>query len=155
MRKTFGQVLMDIALYDEKIVLLTGDVEQEMQSFKDTFPSRFFNVGICEQSMVSMAAGLALTGLCPIVYSITPFLLERAFEQIKLDIDENNLPVILIGYDHYPTLGVSHRTLGNVQLCSMFKNIVSYHPQDLKEARNDILSAYFIAAPSIICLKKA
>src|SRR5580692_3070678 len=103
MRKIFGQVLLEIAERDPRLVLLYGDVEQEIAEFKRRWPARYMNCGICEQSMISIAAGMALEGLRPIVYSITPFLLERPFEQIKIDIDEQDLPVLLIGYSDYPS----------------------------------------------------
>ena len=73
MRKIFGETIVKIAKKDEKIVLLTGDVEQEMDEFKALFPDRFFNLGMCEQAITSLAAGLAIEGFRPVVYSITPF----------------------------------------------------------------------------------
>ncbi len=71
---------------DERIVVLLGDIG--VFAFQDVFtkyPNRCFNIGICEQSMVGMAAGLSMAGLIPIVHTIEPFLVERAFEQIKDD----------------------------------------------------------------------
>ena len=85
MRRIFGKTLVEIAENDPNIVLLHGDVEQEMDEYKKRWPEKFFNVGLTEQSMISMAAGMALEGLRPLVYSITPFVLERPFEQIKID----------------------------------------------------------------------
>ncbi|GAG25068.1 unnamed protein product, partial [marine sediment metagenome] len=87
MRKQFGKTLVELAEKDKNLVLLIGDVEQEMTEFIERWPERFFNLGLCEQTMISMAAGMALEGMRPIVYSITPFLIERPFEQIKIDID--------------------------------------------------------------------
>tara|TARA_A100001015_G_scaffold311824_1_gene415815 strand:- start:20 stop:421 length:402 start_codon:yes stop_codon:yes gene_type:complete len=128
MRKVFGKLIVDLAKKDKKIVLITGDVEHEMEIFKKKFPKRFFNMGLCEQSMISLAAGIASEGLIPIVYSITPFLLERPFEQIKIDIDEQNLKVILVGYADYPTHGPTHSALNAKKLVSIFKNIEGYFP---------------------------
>ena len=90
MRVAFGETLMKLADKDERIVLLTGDVEQEMNPFKEKYPNRFFNLGLTEQAITSMAAGLAIEGYRPIVYSITPFVIERPYEQVKIDIDEQN-----------------------------------------------------------------
>ena len=111
MRVQFGKTLVQLAEKDERITLVFGDVEQEMKEFMQKFPNRYYNVGLCEQTMISMAAGMAIEGLRPIVYSITPFLIERPFEQIKIDIDEQNLPVIMIGFSDYPTHGPTHRPL--------------------------------------------
>ncbi len=98
MRRIFGKTILELADRDEKLILLVGDVEQNMDEFKRRFPDRFFNLGLCEQTIIGMAAGMALEGLRPVVYSITPFVIERPFEQVKLDIDQQNVPVMLIGY---------------------------------------------------------
>ena len=66
---------------------------------------RFINMGICEQSMIGVSSGMALEGLKPWVYTITPFLIERPFEQVKLDIDRQMANVKLVGFADYPTLG--------------------------------------------------
>ena len=154
MRRAFGKTLMRLAEKDSNIVLLTGDVEQEMEAFKRTYPDRFFNVGLTEQSMISIAAGMAIEGLRPIVYSITPFLIERPFEQIKIDIDEQNLPVMLIGNSDYPTHGATHRPLNAEGLVALFKNIHGYFPRNMQETEKAMLDAYLMKQPAIICLKK-
>ena len=122
MRRAFGKTIVKLAEKDEKIILISGDVEQEMDEYKKKFPRRYINAGLCEQTMISMAAGMAAEGLRPYVYSITPFLIERPFEQIKIDIDEQNLPVTLIGNSDYPSHGPTHRPLNAQKLVSMFKN---------------------------------
>jgi transketolase len=154
MRKIFGQTLVEIAEQDATLVLLNGDVEHEMAEFKKRWPEKFFNLGIVEQSMISMSAGMALEGLRPIVYSITPFVLERPFEQIKIDIDEQNLPVILIGYSDYPTHGPTHRPLNPEILVRVFKNIRSFFPQNGNEAREAMMDAWQGKTPAFISLKR-
>jgi len=154
MRKIFGKTIVKLAEKNEKIVLITGDVEQEMDEFKNKFPSRFFNLGLCEQSITSMAAGLAIEGFRPVIYSITPFVLERPFEQVKIDIDEQNLPVMLIGYSDYPTHGPTHRALNPERLVTVFKNMQSYFPKNSIEAEKAMIDAYLIKSPAMIFLKK-
>lgn len=154
MRRQFGKTLVRLAEKDSNIVLLTGDVEQEMDEFKERFPKRYFNLGLTEQSMISISAGMAMEGLRPIVYSITPFLLERPFEQIKIDIDEQKLPVMLIGNSDYPTHGATHRPLNAEGLVALFKNIHGYFPRNMLETEKAMLDAYLMKEPAVICLKK-
>jgi len=154
MRECFSKVVIDIAINDTKVILLTGDVEHRMTEFKNKFMDRFFNLGLCEQTIIGIAAGMASEGLRPIVYSITPFILERPFEQVKIEIDEQNLPVILIGYSDYPHHGPTHRCLNEKKLISIFKNIQGYFPENSIEAEKAIRDAYNSKKPSIICLKK-
>lgn len=154
MRRAFGKALMEIANLDDNLVVINGDVEQEMGEFKLKYPTRFFNLGLAEQSMISISAGMALEGLRPLVYSITPFVLERPFEQIKIDIDEQNLPVILIGYSDYPTHGPTHRPLNAKKLCECFKNIKSYFPETYEEAYSAIMSVWKSNSPGFISLKR-
>ena len=106
MRRCFGKVINEIAKKDDKVVLIVGDIGYGIfDEFRKEHPNKFFNMGICEQSLIGIAAGMALEGLKPWVYTITPFLIERPFEQIKLDIDQQNVNVCLVGFADYPTLG--------------------------------------------------
>ena len=112
MRRRFGKIINELAKKDDKIVLIVGDIGYGIfDDFRKNFPKKFFNLGICEQSMISFSSGLALEGLKPWVYTITPFLIERPFEQIKLDIDQQNVNVKLVGYADYPELGPSHKEI--------------------------------------------
>ena len=106
---------------------------RNFDDFRRDNPDKFFNFGICEQSIISCAAGMAIEGLKPWVYTITPFLIERPFEQIKLDIDQQNLNVDLVGFADYPTLGPSHSELNAKKLMSLFKNIRSFYPKNSKQ----------------------
>ncbi len=154
MRRAFGKIIVTLAEKNENIVLLSGDVEQEMEVYKEKFPNRYFNVGLCEQTMISMAAGMALEGLRPIIYSITPFLIERPFEQIKIDIDEQNLPVMLVGQADYPTHGPTHRPLNAEGLIGLLKNTFGYFPRNMAETEKAMIDAYLMKKPAIICIKR-
>ena len=154
MRRAFGKTICKLAEKDKNIVLLTGDVEQDIYEYKERFPDIYFNLGLTEQSMISISAGMAMEGLRPVVYSITPFLIERPFEQIKIDIDEQKLPVMLVGNSDYPTHGATHRPLNAEGLVALFKNIHGYFPRNMQETEKAMLDAYLMGEPSIICLKK-
>lgn len=154
MRRIFGKTITELAQEDEKIILITGDVEHNMDEFKRLFNKRFFDVGLCEQSMIGLAAGMALEGFKPYVYSITPFVLERPFEQIKLDIDQQNLNVKLIGYSDYPTAGPTHTELDGKGLSALFKNVQSYFPSNSEDTKKALIDSYLHKKPTFISLKR-
>lgn len=155
MRIEFGKIITELAQKDEKIYLLSGDIGYAIfDDFREKLPGRFINLGVCEQSIVSIASGMALEGLKPYVYTITPFIIERAFEQVKLDIDGQNVNVKLVGYADYPTLGPTHAEIDARWLMSRFKNIISYFPGNSEETRNFVLESYEHQRPTFISLKK-
>ena len=155
MRKQFAKTLLELAKKDKRIVTLIGDVSySELEEFRKLFPDRFYNMGLCEQTIIGISGGLAINGLRPIVHSITPFILERAFEQIKIDIDESNLPIILMGYDDYPTYGFTHRALNVEKTIDIFKNIKGFYPKNNYETEKALLDAYLLKIPAFIWLKK-
>jgi transketolase len=154
MRRAFGKMIVKLAQKDPNIVLISGDVEQEMDEFKKLFPDRYFNLGLTEQASISIVAGMAAMGLRPVYYSITPFAIERPFEQIKIDIDEQNLPVMIIGNSDYPTHGPTHRPLNPERLIGLLKNTFGFFPRNQQETEKAMVDAYLMKAPAIICLKK-
>ncbi len=154
MRRRFGKILSKIAEKDKKIVLLVGDIGFGIfDDFRRNHPKRFFNLGICEQSIISFASGLALEGLKPWVYTITPFLIERPFEQIKLDIDQQNVNVKLVGFADYPSLGPTHSEINAKKLMSLFKNIKSYYPKDSDDTEKITRKIHKFKGPNFISLK--
>jgi len=154
MRRRFGKIINELAKKDEKIVLIVGDIGYGVfDDFRKQHPKKFFNLGICEQSMISFASGLALEGLKPWVYTITPFLIERPFEQIKLDIDQQNVNVNLVGFADYPTLGPSHAELNAKKIMELFKNIKSFFPKSSDETEVAIYQSYKEKKPTFISLK--
>ena len=154
MRRRFGKVISELATKDEKIVLIVGDIGYGVfDDFRKKHPKKFFNLGICEQSIIGFASGLALEGLKPWVYTITPFLIERPFEQIKLDINQQNVNVKLVGFADYPSLGPSHAELDAKKMMRLFKNIKSYFPKDGRETNLVVKQAYKRRGPVFISLK--
>ncbi len=154
MRREFGKYIYNLAKKDEKIYLLVGDIGYGVfDDFRRNFPKRFINMGICEQSLIGTSSGMALEGLRPWVYTITPFLIERPFEQIKLDIDQQNVNVNLVGFADYPNLGPTHSELNAPKLMSLFKNIKSYFPKDSKQTRMYLKKMHQTKGPSFISLK--
>jgi transketolase len=109
--------------------------------FRKNHSDRFFNMGICEQSLIGVASGMALEGYKPWVYTITPFLIERPFEQIKLDINLMNLPVTIFGVGasySYDTSGPTHHSIEDISILRTMKNLKIFSPSD-----NNILDYIF------------
>jgi transketolase len=154
MRRRFGKILNRLAKTDDKIILIVGDIGYGIfDDFRKNHPKRFFNLGICEQSIIGFAAGAALEGLKPWVYTITPFLIERPFEQIKLDINQQKANVNLVGYADYPTLGPTHAELNAKKIMSLMKNIKSFYPKDGEETEKFLLKCHQIKGPTFMSLK--
>lgn len=117
MRAQFTKTMIDLG-EDERVVLLVGDIGVwGLRHFKEKYPTRFYNIGICEQSMMSLSAGLALAGLIPVIHSITPFVTERCFEQIKDDFCYQGVGgnIVSVGscFD-YAGLGCTHHCYSDI-----------------------------------------
>ena len=154
MRRRFGKLINELAERDKKIVLLVGDIGYGIfDDFRKQHPKRFFNLGICEQSLLGAASGMSLEGLKPWVYTITPFLIERPFEQLKLDIDQQNVNVKLVGFADYPKLGPTHSETNAEKIMGLFKNIKPFFPKNSKETENAVLECHKNIGPNFISLK--
>jgi len=109
MRKQFFKSLIELTENDRDIIFLTGDLGFSFfEEYREKFPKQFINVGCIEQSMIGIAAGLALAGKKPYCYSNAIFLLMRTYEQVRNDVCYNNLDVKLIGTGAAGFLGFSH-----------------------------------------------
>ena len=87
-----------MACQDKDLVFITADADAfSLRKFKNDFPDRFVNVGVAEQTMVLLATGLAMCGKNVFIYSIIPFITQRALEHIKVNICSMNLPVTIVG----------------------------------------------------------
>ena len=119
-RKQFADTMLEVGLEDPRLVVMVGDISHfNLQPFAEACPGRYYNVGICEPTIVSMAAGVARTGLLPVAHTIAPFLIERSFEQLKLDFCYHKLPgnMVTVGsaFD-YSNLGCTHHCTNDFAL---------------------------------------
>lgn len=132
MRETFGKTLTEIAENDKNLVVIVADISHGVFSeFRKTIGERYYNIGICEPAIVSLAAGLSKVGLNPVIHTIAPFLIERSFEQIKLGFGYQNLNVNLVsvgGSFEYSKLGCSHHCYEEVALLKHFKKAQIFLP---------------------------
>ena len=139
MRKSFFNELLKIALKDTNLYVLTGDLGfRLLDEFRLNCPGRFFNVGVAESNMIGIAAGLSLSGKNVYCYSIIPFLLMRAYEQIRLDIAYHNLNVKLIGAGggfSYGLEGFTHFGIEDLSLMRSLPNMNVVVPCDNEEAK--------------------
>ncbi len=104
---------------------------------REDYPDRFINTGASEQAASDLCIGLSLEGKIPVIYSITPFLLYRAFETWRTYVNHENIKVILLGSGRdqdYEVDGFSHDATDDHLFMTHFKNIKSYWPPDSKQA---------------------
>src|SRR5208283_5875102 len=94
---TYQELLQDIALTDERFIVMTAENLASIRGITGVLGNRFVDTGIAEQSLVGMAAGLALRGRIPVVHALSTFLTMRAFEFIRTDVGIGDLPVKLCG----------------------------------------------------------
>jgi transketolase len=155
MRRAFASELYNIMKDDKEVILIVGDIGFSVfRKIKEDFPDRYINMGVCEQSTTGLCAGMALMGLKPYFYTITPFLVERCFEQVKIDINLNNVNVKLIGYDDYPGQGPTHEVTDDASFMRVFKNIKSYWPTNSNETKHAVRESYELKCPTFIRLKE-
>ncbi len=134
MRETFGRILASLGEIHRELVVITADVGDSTRAsyFRDRFPSRYYNVGISEQHMVNFAAGLAATGIKPLVASFAMFLM-RAWEQIRNTVARMNLDVKFVathsGYSDSVD-GSSHQALEDIALMRVIPNMRVVVPAD-------------------------
>ncbi len=132
MRKEFSETIEQIAIVNKKIVFLSGDLGfMALENIRDSIQDRFINVGVAEQNLISMAAGMASQGFIPICYSIAPFAVFRPAEQIRLDVCLHNLNVKIIGNGGgygYGIMGATHHAIEDIAVLSSFQNIKCFIP---------------------------
>ncbi len=136
-RHQFADTMLEVGREDPNLVVLVGDISHFiLQPFAKACPERYYNVGICEATMVSMAAGLAKMGFYPVVHTIAPFIIERSFEQIKLDFCYQQLGgnLVTVGsvFD-YSNLGCTHHCYGDFALLKTLPGTQIIYPASLVE----------------------
>lgn len=138
MRNAFVSALINETKKNRKIQLLTGDLGfQVFEPFVAKFPNNFTNAGVCETNMVGVAAGMAHMGLTSVCYSIAPFLVFRALEQIRNDVCYHNLDVKIVGVGGglgYSLNGQSHCAVEDIAIMRALPNMTVICPGDPLEA---------------------
>src|SRR5688572_70469 len=152
MRKQFRDTVTELAAADERVVLVFGDISVFMfDGFARRFPGRFYNLGICENTLVSVAAGLASQGFIPFVHTIAPFVTERCLEQIKLDVGYNAFPVHIVSvgatYD-YAWDGPTHQAIADMGAIRLLPGIDIVQPGSPAEVDHLLRARYASGRPT-------
>ena len=138
MRAVFNKELLEIAKKDPRIHMVLADIGYgEIEPFRDTFPERYYNVGVAEQNMTGVACGIAMEGNIAVTYSIANFPTLRCLEQIRNDVcyHNANVKIVIIGGGvSYGALGMSHHSTEDLAIMRALPNIVVEVPCDNYEA---------------------
>ena len=158
MRNTFARTMTQLAQERSDVCLLSGDIGNRMfDEYKKVAPSRFLNCGIAEANMMSMAAGMGMCGLRPVVYTITPFTTVRCLEQIRTGVAYHEAPVVIVGTGSglsYSELGTTHHSLEDIAVLRSIPGIDIYAPVDSVELTAQLKSAIEKGVPSYIRIGK-
>lgn len=132
MRKEFSTAIEDLAVEDDSVIFITGDLGYNaLENLQAKMGKRFINAGVAEQNMVGVAAGFAHKGYKVFCYSIAPFIVYRCLEQFRNDVCFNNLPVFLVGNGGgygYGIMGSSHHTIEDLACLSGQQNAQVWVP---------------------------
>ncbi|WP_042377713.1 transketolase family protein [Streptacidiphilus melanogenes] len=156
MRERFVEVTTDLLDRDERLALVTADLSAKLfDRARSRHPDRVLNLGIREQLLIGVAGGLSLAGLRPIAHSFAPFLVERPFEQIKLDLNHQGAGAVLVSagasYD-IAGGGRSHQAPGDVALLSTLPDWTVHVPGHPDEAEQQLRTAA-AAADGLVYLR--
>lgn len=158
MRNAFASEIAALAAEDPDVFLLVGDIGNRLfDKYKERFADRFLNCGVAEANMVSVAAGMAMSGLRPVAYTITPFITTRCLEQIRLDLCYHNVPVVLVGVGgglSYASLGATHHSCEDIAFLRLLPHMTVVCPGDAWEVRLALRAALRQDGPVYIRLGK-
>jgi len=145
-RDGFGKGLVEAAQADERVVALCADLAESTRThwFREKFPERYIEIGVAEQNLATVAAGLALYGKIPFITSYAAFSPGRNNEQIRTTISLNKIPVKIIGMHAGVSVGpdgATHQQLEDIALMRVQPNMIVISPCDVEEARKATLAA--------------
>jgi transketolase len=145
MRNAFAKEITELAQKDERIVLLSADIGNRLfDDFKVKCPGRFYNCGVAEANMIGVAAGMALSGLRPVCYTITNFVTYRCMEQIRVDLCYHDQPVVVVGTGSglsYASLGGTHQSCEEMGMLRLLPGLAVLAPADSPEVRAGLRAA--------------
>ena len=158
MRNAFADEITRLAGEDNRLVLLSGDIGNRLfNKFREQAPDRFYNCGVAEANMMGTAAGMAMSGLRPVAYTITPFITTRCLEQIKIDVCYHNLPVVIVAVGaglSYASLGPTHHSFEDLAVLRVLPNLAIVCPADPWEVRAALRAALRCPGPVYLRLGK-
>jgi transketolase len=154
-RQAFAEELAALAAADPRIVAVCNDSvgSSNLNAFRKTYPDRVINVGIAEQNMVGVAAGLANGGYIPFVCAASPFLTGRSLEQIKADIVYSDVPAVLCGMSPgmaYGELGPTHHSIEDIAWMRAIDDLPVFVPADPQETRSAMRWAVASGRPAFL-----
>lgn len=138
MRNTFASTFYDLGKEDPRLSVVVADISPagSISKFREDFPDRFINVGVAEQVMIGLCAGMAQRGMRPFAYTIATFSVFRPFEIIRDDLCYQDLPVTVVGIGGgvtYSTLGATHHAMEDVSVMASIPNMAVIAPCDPAE----------------------
>ncbi len=158
MRNAFAEEMTRVAATDKRVVVLSGDIGNKLfDKLKAVDEKRFYNCGIAEANMMGMAAGMAMSGLRPFVYTITPFTTTRCFEQIRVDVCYHHAPVVIVGTGSglsYSELGPTHHSLEDMAILRTLPGMRVLAPCDASELRQALHEVLKDDSPTYIRIGK-
>lgn len=158
MRNAFADEITRLGTEDQRLVLLSGDIGNRLfDNFKGNNPDRFFNCGVAEANMIGVAGGMALSGMRPIIYTITPFTTTRCYEQIRVDICYHHVPAIIVGTGSglsYAELGPTHHSCEDLAIMRVLPGMTVLAPCDSNELRILLREALALNGPVYIRIGK-
>ena len=152
LRDAFGEATLELGKEYRDIVVLTADLTSstKVEEFKQKFPQRFFQVGVAEQNLVGIGAGLAMTRKIPFCCSFASFLTGRAWEQIRNCLAINNLAVKLVGSHaglSHPSDGVTAQGTEDIAIMRSLPNMAVVYPADFNQMLEAVKAVYQYPAP--------
>jgi transketolase len=156
MRKEFSAAVEKLALADESVVFITGDLGYNaLENLQQKLGKRFINAGVAEQNMVGVAAGMAYKGYKVFCYSIAPFVVYRCLEQFRNDACLHNLPVFLVGNGGgygYGIMGSTHHAIEDLACLSSLQNVKTWIPAFADEVEYSLTQILHEARPAYLRL---
>lgn len=154
-RDGFGKALVELGEKDPNVWVLTADVSESTRThwFAEKFPKRFVQVGVAEQNLAGVAAGIAACGKKAFISAYGVFSPGRNWDQLRVSVCYNDVPVVFHGSHTGVTVGpdgASHQALEDMAITRVLPNLVVMAPADMEEVRKATIAAYELGKPAYI-----
>ena len=157
-RDAFFDEVYELAVKDKNVFFISADADAfSLKKYREELPDQFINVGVAEQNMALVATGLALAGKKVFIYSITPFIAMRCFEQIKVNVCSMNLPVAIVGLGSgysFSYDGPTHHATQDIAVMRTLPEITILNPCDEITSAQAAHTCYHNAGPTYVRIDK-